>query len=93
MSVRIVTSLWDIIVDLFTDRCPLAYKNFLKLCKIKYYNNCLFHTVRKNITNSKRGTAAMAVAGTGEKNLNASQFYITLRDDLNSLDGEHAIFG
>ncbi|KAH0773424.1 hypothetical protein KY290_010561 [Solanum tuberosum] len=31
--------------------------------------------------------------GTGEKNLNASQFYITLRDDLDSLDGEHTIFG
>ncbi|KAK6797090.1 hypothetical protein RDI58_004791 [Solanum bulbocastanum] len=35
----------------------------------------------------------MASAGTGEKNLNASQFYITLRDDLDTLDGEHTVFG
>ncbi|KAK6773900.1 hypothetical protein RDI58_029139 [Solanum bulbocastanum] len=35
----------------------------------------------------------MASAGTGEKNRNASQFYITLLDNLNSLDGEHTIFG
>uniref|UniRef100_A0A3Q7JV91 PPIase cyclophilin-type domain-containing protein n=1 Tax=Solanum lycopersicum TaxID=4081 RepID=A0A3Q7JV91_SOLLC len=30
---------------------------------------------------------------TGTKNLNASQFYITLRDNLNTLDGERTVFG
>ncbi|KAH0709020.1 hypothetical protein KY284_010447 [Solanum tuberosum] len=102
MSVMIVTSLGDMVVDLFTDRCPLTCKNFLKLCNIKYYHNCLFHTVRKDFTmqtgdptgtgfggdsiynflygdrarffgdeihsdlkHSKRGTVAMASAGTG----------------------------
>ncbi|XP_027061742.2 peptidyl-prolyl cis-trans isomerase CYP59 isoform X1 [Coffea eugenioides] len=127
MSVMIVTSLGDIVVDLFTDRCPLTCKNFLKLCKIKYYNGCLFHTVQKDFTaqtgdptgtgsggdsvykflygdqarffgdeihldlkHSKMGTVAMASAG---ENLNASQFYITLRDDLDYLDGKHTVFG
>jgi len=33
---------------LYTQRCPLASKNFLKLCKIKYYNNCLFHNIQKH---------------------------------------------
>lgn len=131
MSVMIVTSLRDITVDLFTDECPLTCKNFLKLCKIKYYHNCIFHTIRKNFTiqtgdptgtgsagdsiykflygsqarffsdeihpnlkHSQMGTVAMASrTGTSEKNLNASQFYITLRDDLDSLDGEHTVFG
>ncbi|KAG5546831.1 hypothetical protein RHGRI_018861 [Rhododendron griersonianum] len=127
MSVLIVTSLGDIVVDLHTDLCPLTTKNFLKLCKIKYYNGCLFHTVQKDFTaqtgdptgrgaggdsvykflygdqarffgdeirlelkHTKMGTVAMASAG---ENLNASQFYITLRDDLDYLDGKHTVFG
>ncbi|KAL8135451.1 peptidyl-prolyl cis-trans isomerase CYP59-like [Apium graveolens] len=127
MSVLIVTSLGDIVVDLHTDRCPLTCKNFLKLCKIKYYNGCLFHNVQKDFTaqtgdptgtgsggdsiykflygdqarffgdeihldlkHSKTGTVAMASGG---QNLNASQFYMTLRDDLDYLDEKHTIFG
>ncbi|OWM86056.1 hypothetical protein CDL15_Pgr027282 [Punica granatum] len=127
MSVLLVTSLGDLVVDLHTDKCPLTCKNFLKLCKIKYYNGCLFHTVQKDFTaqtgdptgtgkggdsiykflygdqarffadeihldlkHSKMGTVAMASAG---ENLNASQFYLTLRDDLDYLDGKHAVFG
>ncbi|KAA0051093.1 peptidyl-prolyl cis-trans isomerase CYP59 [Cucumis melo var. makuwa] len=127
MSVLIVTSLGDIVIDLHTDMCPLTSKNFLKLCKIKYYNGCLFHTIQKDFTaqtgdptgtgtggdsiykflygdqarffsdeirldlkHSKTGTVAMASAG---ENLNASQFYFTLRDDLEYLDGKHTVFG
>jgi len=33
MSVLIVTSLGDIVIDLHSDKCPLTCKNFLKLCK------------------------------------------------------------
>nr|XP_011457790.1 PREDICTED: uncharacterized protein LOC105349567 [Fragaria vesca subsp. vesca] len=33
MSVLIVTISGDIVVDLYTNRCPLTAKNFLKLCK------------------------------------------------------------
>ncbi|XP_057973551.1 peptidyl-prolyl cis-trans isomerase CYP59 [Malania oleifera] len=127
MSVLIVTSLGDMVVDLYTDQCPLTCKNFLKLCKIKYYNGCLFHTVQKDfivqtgdptgtgsggdsvykflygdqarffgdeirldLKHSKTGTVAMASAG---ENLNASQFYFTLHDDLEYLDGKHTVFG
>ncbi|GFS45291.1 cyclophilin 59 [Actinidia rufa] len=190
MSVLIVTSLGDIVVDLHTDLCPLTAKNFLKLCKcipgirsfivyasgtstgprrtilsiyfgtplvdppsgvwisamllnfgvvlervganqcttgIKYYNGCLFHTIQKDFTaqtgdptgsgaggdsiykflygdqarffgdeirlelkHTKMGIIAMASAG---EDLNASQFYITLRDDLDYLDGKHTVFG
>ncbi|CAH8255571.1 unnamed protein product [Arabidopsis lyrata] len=127
MSVLIVTSLGDIVIDLYPNKCPLTCKNFLKLCKIKYYNGCLFHTVQNDFTaqtgdptgtgaggdsiykflygeqarffrdeihldlkHSKTGTVAMASGG---ENLNASQFYFTLRDDLDYLDGKHTVFG
>ncbi|XP_045807988.1 peptidyl-prolyl cis-trans isomerase CYP59-like [Trifolium pratense] len=127
MSVLMVTSLGDLVIDLHTQKCPLTCKNFLKLCKIKYYNGCLFHTVQNDFTaqtgdptgtgtsgdsiykflygdqarffndeihidlkHSKTGTVAMASAG---ENMNASQFYITLRDDLDYLDGKHTVFG
>lgn len=33
MSVYIETSAGDVVVDLFTDECPQACQNFLKLCK------------------------------------------------------------
>lgn len=33
MSVYLETSAGDLVVDLFTDECPIACKNFVKLCK------------------------------------------------------------
>ena len=48
MAVLLETSKGDVVVDLLTEDAPLACKNFLKLCKIKYYNNCLFHNVQKD---------------------------------------------
>jgi len=48
MSVLIETSLGDIVIDLEVKLCPELCKNFLKLCKIKYYNFVLFHNVQKN---------------------------------------------
>ena len=47
MSVLVETSKGDIVIDLFTDLCPTACKNFLKLCKTKYYNFSLFHNVQE----------------------------------------------
>lgn len=38
MSVLIETTLGDLVIDLFVKQRPNACKNFLKLCKIKYYN-------------------------------------------------------
>lgn len=48
MSVVIETSIGDFTVDLFIDSRPKASFNFLKLCKIKYYNYCLFSDIKKN---------------------------------------------
>ena len=46
MSVLLVTSCGNIVIDLFIDECPIACNNFLKLCKIKYYNNNLFFNIQ-----------------------------------------------
>lgn len=44
MSVLLETSLGDMVFDLHVDMCPVACKNFVKLCQRKYYNNCIFHS-------------------------------------------------
>ena len=44
----IETSKGDIVIDLYTKDCPKTCENFLKLCKIKYYNQCAFHMVEKD---------------------------------------------
>ncbi|KAF6254558.1 peptidylprolyl isomerase-like protein [Scenedesmus sp. NREL 46B-D3] len=127
MAVLLETSKGDIVIDLYVDETPNTCKNFLKLCKLKYYNNCIFHNVQRNFIaqtgdpsgtgkggesvyglmygsqarffddeispkrkHAKRGAVGMASAGPG---LNASQFYITLGDALDSLDEKHTLFG
>ena len=49
MAVVIETSIGNIVVDLYVNERPKACENFLKLCKIKYYNYCLFHSVQENL--------------------------------------------
>lgn len=44
MSVLLETSLGDIVIDLEIDVCPRTCENFLKLCKMYYYNlNAFFN--------------------------------------------------
>lgn len=46
MSVLLETSLGDIVIDLEVDACPITCANFLKLCKVYYYNlNAFFNGV------------------------------------------------
>ncbi|XP_066587551.1 peptidyl-prolyl cis-trans isomerase sig-7 isoform X2 [Prorops nasuta] len=48
MAVVIETTIGDFTVDLYTDERPQTCRNFLKLCKVKYYNWNLFHSVQSN---------------------------------------------
>ncbi|KAM4693102.1 peptidyl-prolyl cis-trans isomerase-like 4 [Discoglossus pictus] len=48
MAVLLETTLGDIVIDLYTEERPQACLNFLKLCKIKYYNYCLVHNVQRD---------------------------------------------
>ncbi|KKK13271.1 hypothetical protein P175DRAFT_0509016 [Aspergillus ochraceoroseus IBT 24754] len=50
MSVLLETSLGDIVIDLLVDESPKACENFLKLCKVKYYNFSPIYSVQKNFT-------------------------------------------
>ena len=129
MSVMLETSLGMLTIDLHVKACPNACKNFLKLCKVKYYNNVLLFNVQRNfivqtgdptgtgkggssvyglvygpqaryfedeITPSLRHTRMGVVGmsqGAGGKDSNGSQFYITLKDDVDFLDNKHTIFG
>ena len=44
MSVLFETSLGDIVIDLEVEACPKTCENFLKLCKVYYYNlNAFFN--------------------------------------------------
>ena len=49
MAVILETSLGDLTIDLYTEERPRCCKNFLKLCKIKYYNWNLFHSIQRNL--------------------------------------------
>ena len=156
MSVLFETSLGDIVIDLETDACPKTCQNFLKLCKVYYYNlNAFFNgqsrpcvsfdarteseplVVSKDflaqvgdptatgtggesiwsliasqkggsapryftpefvpgLKHKQRGTVSMAVApavGEEHKGGCGSQFFITLGDNIEYLDGKHAVFG
>ncbi|KAJ3345698.1 hypothetical protein HDU83_003844 [Entophlyctis luteolus] len=45
-----ITSLGDIVIDLYVEKAPVACTNFLKLCKAKKFNYALFHTVVAGFT-------------------------------------------
>ncbi|NXW46006.1 PPIL4 protein, partial [Nyctiprogne leucopyga] len=48
MAVLLETTLGDLVIDLYTEERPRACLNFLKLCKVKYYNYCLIYNVQRD---------------------------------------------
>ena len=48
MAVLLDTSIGELVIDLYVDEAPIACENFIKLCKIKYYNGCLLFSVLHN---------------------------------------------
>ena len=48
MSVLLETTLGEIIVDLYTEDCYKFSLNFIKLCKMKFYNFHLIHSIERN---------------------------------------------
>ncbi|KAG1675768.1 hypothetical protein FOA52_012424 [Chlamydomonas sp. UWO 241] len=48
MAVLLETSKGDIVIDLMAADCPVTTKNFIKLCKAKKYNNCVFLNVQRD---------------------------------------------
>ena len=64
MSVLIETSLGNVVIDLWTDDCPRTCLNFLKLCKVKFFNFHQFHSVQAGFA-----------AQTGDPDGSGNQFY------------------
>ncbi|KAK7023798.1 cyclophilin-like protein [Favolaschia claudopus] len=135
MSVLLETSVGDLVIDLEVDACPKTCENFLKLCKVYYYNlNAFFNVskdflaqvgdpsatgtggesiwslldpkssearyfspeIRPKLKHTLKGTVSMAVAPALEghsKGGCGSQFFVTLADNIEYLDGKHAVFG
>ncbi|KAF9377441.1 Molybdenum cofactor synthesis protein 3 [Podila verticillata] len=145
MSVLIETSVGDIVIDLHVKETPTTCLNFLKLCKVKYYNFCCFHNVQRDfmiqtgdptatgkggesiygllddpkkkflpaeihpqLKHREKGTVSMAISGASvgaaqdiHSTLGAnagsgvigSQFFITMADNLDYLDGRYTVFG
>ncbi|KAF4548388.1 Peptidyl-prolyl cis-trans isomerase-like protein 5 [Elsinoe fawcettii] len=144
MSVLLETSTGDITIDLFVDDAPKSCENFLKLCKIKYYNFSPIYNVQPDFSfqtgdpigpestdsdggssiwglpdgaskkakrpgtstfepefipkkkHVERGTVSFATTPARDdpdRRLAASQFLITLGDNVDLLDGKAAIFG
>ncbi|KAK6345028.1 Peptidyl-prolyl cis-trans isomerase cyp6 [Orbilia javanica] len=50
MSVLLETSAGDIVIDLLVDDAPQTCLNFLKLCKIKYYNFSPVYNIQKDFS-------------------------------------------
>ncbi|KAF4681802.1 hypothetical protein FOZ60_011538 [Perkinsus olseni] len=46
MSVLLDTTVGEIVIDLEVKKAPRSCENFVKLCKLKAYNNALIHTVQ-----------------------------------------------
>ncbi|KAJ7231438.1 cyclophilin-like domain-containing protein [Mycena haematopus] len=135
MSVLLETSVGDLVIDLEVDACPKTCENFLKLCKVYYYNlNAFFNVskdflaqagdpsatgtggesiwslldpqssearyfspeIRPKLKHTFKGTVSMAVAPALEGHTKGgcgSQFFVTLADNIDYLDGKHAVFG
>ncbi|OLL24773.1 Peptidyl-prolyl cis-trans isomerase-like 4 [Neolecta irregularis DAH-3] len=131
-AVLLETSVGDIVVDLLAQYAPQTCTNFIKLCKVKYYNFSPIYNLQKDFSfqtgdpigptgdggssiygllgtgeryipaeihpklkHSEKGTVSMAVIWphNDERGMIASQFFITTGENLDYLDGKHAIFG
>ncbi|KAK6950612.1 Peptidyl-prolyl cis-trans isomerase cyp6 [Daldinia eschscholtzii] len=50
MSALLETSAGDIVIDLLVDYAPKECENFIKLCKVKYYNFSPIHSIQQNFS-------------------------------------------
>ena len=85
MSVLVETSKGELVIDLFATESPIASMNFLKLCKLKQYNDCKFFSVQKDFAVQ---TGDPSNTGEGGKSI----YSFLLRDETEEKD-ENEHFG
>ena len=75
----------------YSTSCFLPHTS-ASVCRSLYGSQARFFEdeLHPGLKHAKLGVVGMAGAG---KDMNASQFYITLGSNLDSLDGKHTIFG
>lgn len=78
------TSVGDIVIDLFVDECPIATKNFLQLCAIKYYNGCLIYNVQQNLLVQSGDPTGTGLGGTSIYGLLKGAQFASFGDELNT---------
>ncbi|KAF8569245.1 hypothetical protein P879_03149 [Paragonimus westermani] len=81
MSVLLETSLGVLVIDLYIKERPKCSLNFIKLCQMKYYNFCIFHSVQKNLV-------AQTGDPTGTGRMGASVFEYVYGDQAKFFDAE-----
>uniref|UniRef100_A0A914GU98 Peptidyl-prolyl cis-trans isomerase n=1 Tax=Globodera rostochiensis TaxID=31243 RepID=A0A914GU98_GLORO len=79
MAVTLHTTVGDIKLELFCERCPKTCENFLALCASGYYENCIFH---RNIKSFIVQTGDPTNRGTGGQSIWGAPFEDELHDDL-----------
>uniref|UniRef100_A0AC35TXV6 Peptidyl-prolyl cis-trans isomerase n=1 Tax=Rhabditophanes sp. KR3021 TaxID=114890 RepID=A0AC35TXV6_9BILA len=87
MSVLIETTVGDIVVDLFVKERPKSCFNFVKLCKINYYNHCQFFSIQNNFiaqtgdpgNDGKGGTCIDNVVNKNESQFMGMEMFPKLR--------------
>lgn len=47
-KVLLKTNIGDLHIELFSQQCPIACRNFIQLCMEHYYDNTIFHRLIKN---------------------------------------------
>lgn len=82
MSVVIETTIGDLTVDLYVKERPKCCFNFIKLCKIKYYNSCIFHRIERDFiaqtgdpTGDGSGGCSVFALVNDDKEVNSKQIY------------------
>jgi peptidyl-prolyl cis-trans isomerase SDCCAG10 len=70
-KVLLTTTLGEIDVELWSQECPLACRNFVQLCMEGYYDGCVFHRVIKGFLAQ---TGDPTNTGTGGESIYGEQF-------------------
>ena len=84
MSVLLQTSLGDIVIDLYTSHCPKTSLNFIKLCKVKHYNNALFYCIEKDfLVQVGNMTSNISIFGYWIISITKGQDYQYFEDEIN----------